>query len=167
MADVTQEKKEFIRLKKDTILRIGIEDANGNDTGEHLEFDLEDIELPLRIKKCEIEHRKNVQNLQMQYRIIDKKQDKKGKYILSWKEEEKLKVLKEFYLKEMEALDLFLGEGGTKKLLNGRRPYYTMYDDFIQILEPVMSKFELKADDIKKKIIDRYKQSNEDKKVLK
>ena len=38
---------DVIQLKKDSILRIGIKAANGVDTGEHLEFDLEDIELLL------------------------------------------------------------------------------------------------------------------------
>ena len=30
---------DFIQLKKDNILKIGIKDANGIDTNEHLEFD--------------------------------------------------------------------------------------------------------------------------------
>ena len=50
---------DFIQIKKDDILRIGIKDANGIETGEHLEFDLEDIDLPLRINECEIRHKKN------------------------------------------------------------------------------------------------------------
>ena len=37
------EKENFIQLKKDSILKIGIKDNEGNDTGEHLEFDMEDI----------------------------------------------------------------------------------------------------------------------------
>ncbi len=51
---------DFIQLKKDNIFRIGIKDIEGNDTGEHLEFDLEDIELPLRLNECEAKHRKNL-----------------------------------------------------------------------------------------------------------
>lgn len=151
------EKESFIQLKKDSILRIGIKDSEGKDTGEHLEFDLEDIELPLKINECESKHRKNVEYLKNQFVIIDKKEDKKGKFILSWKEEEKLKVLKDFYKKEMEALDLFLGEGGTKKLLNGRNPYYTMYEDISEILEPIMPKLQVRSEDIKNKIVNKYK----------
>ena len=52
---------DFIQLKKDNILRIGIKDIEGNDTGEHLEFDMEDIELPLRLNECEARHRKNLE----------------------------------------------------------------------------------------------------------
>ena len=157
--------ENFVQLKKDSILRIGIKDDKGNDTGEHLEFDLEDIELPLKLNECEAKHRRNLENLRNQFLIIDKKEDKKGKFILSWKEEEKLKVLKEFYKREMEALDLFLGENGTKKLLNGRNPYYSMYEDINEMLEPIMPKLKLRADEIGQKIKDKYS-NNKEKDVL-
>ena len=157
---------DFIQLKKDNILRIGIKDTEGNDTGEHLEFDMEDIELPLRLNECEAKHRKNMDFLKMQFVIIDKKEDKKGKFILSWKEEEKLKVLQEFYKRETEALDLFLGENGTKKLLNGRKPYYSMYEDISEILEPIMPKLKLRADDIANKIKEKYSNKATEKNVL-
>ena len=159
---------DFIQLKKDSILRIGIKDSDGNDTGEHLEFDMEDINLALKLNECDEKHRKNLEFLRNQFVIIDKKEDKKGKKILSWKEEEKLKVLQEFYKREMEALDLFLGENGTKKLLNGRNPYYSMYEDINDILKPILPKLKLRADDIAKKIKDKYSNvNNQEKNVLK
>lgn len=157
---------DFIQLKKDNILRIGIKDIEGNDTGEHLEFDMEDIELPLRLNECEARHRKNLEFLKMQFVIIDKKEDKKGKFILSWKEEEKLKVLQEFYKREMEALDLFLGQNGTNKLLNGRKPYYSMYEDINDMLVPILPKLKLKADDIVNKIKEKYSNKATEKNVL-
>ena len=157
---------DFIQLKKDNILRIGIKDTEGNDTGEHLEFDMEDIELPLRLNECEAKHRKNLEFLKMQFVIIDKKEDKKGKFILTWKEEEKLKVLQEFYKREMEALDLFLGQNGTNKLLNGRKPYYSMYEDISEMLEPILPKLKLKADDIASKIKEKYSNKATEKNVL-
>jgi hypothetical protein len=157
---------DFIQLKKDNILRIGIKDIEGNDTGEHLEFDMEDIELPLRLNECEARHRKNLEFLKMQFVIIDKKEDKKGKFILSWKEEEKLKVLQEFYKREMEALDLFLGQNGTNKLLNGRKPYYSKYEDINDMLVPILPKLKLKADDIANKIKEKYSNKATEKNVL-
>ena len=157
---------DFIQLKKDSILRIGIKDSKGNDTGEHLEFDLEDIELPLRLNECEARHRKNLESLRNQFIIIDKKEDKKGKFVLSWKEEEKLKAVQEFYKREMQALDLFLGEGGTKKLLNGRRPYYSMYEDISEMLAPILPKLKLRADDIADKIKAKYSNVDTEKNVL-
>lgn len=148
--------ENFVQLKKDNILRIGIKTADGVDTGEHLEFDMEDIELPLRLNQCELDHKKNLQKLQAQIVIIDKKQDRKGKQILSRNEEEKLKAFNEFYKKEMEALDLFLGEGGTLKLLNGRKPYYSMYDDISEIIEPILPLIKQRTMDITGKIKEKY-----------
>ena len=159
-------KNDFIQLKKSSILKIGIKDAKGNDTGKHLEFDLEDIELPLRLNECEAKHRKNLEYLRNQFVIIDKKEDKKGKFILSWKEEEKLKILQEFYKREMEALDLFLGQNGTNKLLNGRKPYYSMYEDINDMLVPILPKLKLKADDIANKIKEKYSNKATEKNVL-
>ena len=92
----------------------------------------------------------------MQFIIIDKKEDKKGKYLLSLKEEEKIKVLQEFYKREAEALDLFLGKDGTKKLLNGRNPYYSMYEDINEMLEPIMPKLQLRVENITEKIKQKY-----------
>jgi hypothetical protein len=158
--------ENFIQLKKDNIFRIGIKDIEGNDTGEHLEFDLEDISLPLRLNECEAKHRKNLEFLKNQFVVIEKKEDKKGKFILSWKEEEKIKVLQEFYKREMEALDLFLGQNGTNKLLNGRKPYYSMYEDISEILEPIMPKLKLRADDIVNKIKEKYSNNATEKNVL-
>ena len=153
---------DFIQLKKDNILRIGIRNAEGQETGEHLEFDLEDIELPLRLNECEAKHRKNLENLKNQFIIIEKKEDKKGKFMLSWREEEKIKVLQEFYKREVEALDLFLGENGTKKLLNGRKPYYSMYEDISEILEPIKPKLKTNANDIINKIKNKYNNKEND-----
>lgn len=154
--------ENFIQLKKDNILRFGIKTADGKDTGEHLEFDMEDIELPLRLNQCELEHRKNLQNLHAQIIIIDKKQDKKGKQILSWKEEEKIKAFNEFYKREIKSLDLFLGEGGTAKLLNGRKPYYSMYEDISDILEPILPKIQERTVSITDKIKAKYDNKKSD-----
>lgn len=154
--------ENFIQLKKDNILKIGIKTADGKDTGEHLEFDMEDVELPLRINECEAQHRKNINDLKMKTLLIDKKEDKKGKKILSWKEEEKIKLFKEFYEKEMEALDLFLGKGGTAKLLNGRNPYYSMYEDISEMLKPILPLLQKSTDDIINKVKEKYANVKED-----
>lgn len=98
----------------------------------------------------------------MQIMVIDKKQDKKGKQMLSWKEEEKIKAYKDFYNKEMKALDLFLGEGGTLKLLNGRKPYYSMYEDIGEIIEPIMPLIKQRTQDITNIIKQKYANKQSD-----
>ena len=154
--------EEFITLNKSGVLKIGIKDYEGNPTGEYLEFDMEDIELPIIINNSDIEHKKNLQKLKADFVIIEKKQDKKGKKLLSFKEEEKIKAMNEFYKKEMEVLDSFLGKDGTKKLLNGRKPYWTMYDDILDYLQPIMPKLKQNTDDIIGRIKNKYSAQESD-----
>ncbi len=161
---MTDKEENFIQLKKDNVLRIGIKDQFGNDTGEHLEFDLEDLELPLRLNESDTKHKKNMEYLKMQLIILEKKEDKKGKFLLSWKEEEKIKIFKKVYQDEMEALDLFIGKGKTQMILDlmKRKPYLSMYDDICNLLEPILPKLKINAESIKNKIIGKYKDKNED-----
>ena len=156
----------FIQLKKDNIVRIGIKDSEGKDTGEHLEFDLEDIELPLKYQECIEKHKKNLQYLKNQFVIIDKRQDVKGKKLLSKNEEDKLLAMKDFYTKEENALDLFLGKNGTKKILNGRKPYYSMFEDINDMLEPILPIIKKGFNDIETKIKNKYKNTNKESNVL-
>ena len=50
--------KEYVQLKEDNLLRVIIKDKNGNETNCELVFDIEDIEMPLKVSKSEYEHRK-------------------------------------------------------------------------------------------------------------
>lgn len=147
-----------MQIEKNNILQVGILDENGKDTGEYLEFDVEDIELPLRLNRSSAMHKENTRKLQASLMIIDKKKDftKKGQ-ILSNNEKEKIKAIKEFYADEEKALDLFLGEGATKKLLNGRKPYYSMYDEINEKLKPILPKLKCNIDNLTGKIKNKYK----------
>lgn len=153
---------EFIQLKKDNIFRVGIKDANGKSTGECLEFDLEDIELPLRLNQCKINHENNLNWIKNQEIIISKREDAPSKGIYTRNQEAILHARKEFFKKEEACLDLFLGKGSTRKLLNGRNPFYGMFDEFSEILEPIMDKLNVKADDITSKIKEKYSPRKED-----
>lgn len=157
---------EYIQLKKSNVQRFGIRTEDGVDTGEYIEIDMEDIELPFRINDCEKMHRENVRELKNQMIIIDKKQDHKGENLMSANEEEKLKALRNFYKKEEEALDLFLGEGGTRKLLNGRKPYYSMYDDINEMLKPILPTLEKVTSGLTESIKSKYKTNSEEENVL-
>lgn len=149
----------FIQLKKnESILRLGIKDENGNDTGEFLEFNLEDIELPLKLQKIIDDEKRNIAYLKNQFLIIDKKQDHTGKKILSSKEEEKLKALIDFYKKEKELYDIFLGKGGVDKLLNGRELSWTTLAEINEIITKYIApKIESNAEIVKERIISKFK----------
>ena len=125
----------FIQLQKDDILRLGIKDSDGNDTGEMLEFNLSDIELPLRYQELIEKDKKNKEYLRNQMVIIDKREDVKGKKLLSKNEEDKIKAINEFFKKEVDVFNMFLGENGVQKLLNGRKLGWTSLDEISEIIE--------------------------------
>lgn len=151
-----------IKERKD-IFKLGIIDEKGNIVKDSygnevcLEFDLGDIELPLKYNKCVKYIEEAKRKLKTQMVIIDKKQDHKGKQLLSANEESKAKAIKQFY-KEMEfAMDLFLGKDGTRKYLNGRNPYWEMWDDISEALEPHLDKMKLTVSDMTERIKEKYK----------
>ena len=174
MADVSQKNEKFkvnnngnikIHNTNESLKFVKKEDKKKDDegkpTGEFLEFDMDDIELPLRLSKCEYLHRKNMIDLRNKFIIIDKKQDRKGEFLISFNEEEKIKALKEYYSKEEEALDLFLGKNGCKKMLSGRKPYYSMYEDIEKALEPILPIFKKVSDNINELVEKKYSDNEE------
>ena len=91
----------IIKLNNDNILRLRIQTSDGKDTGECLEFQLDDIELPLKYQELVEKEKKNREYLKNQFVIIDRRQDVKGKKLLTKNEEDKIKLIKEFFEKEM------------------------------------------------------------------
>ena len=155
---------DTIQLKRnENILRLRIKDEEGNDTGNFLEFNLEDIELPIRYQEIIERDKKNRLDLKNKYAIIDKKQDHKGKKLLSSNEEARIKATIEFYKKEVEIYNMFLGENGVEKLLNGRQLSWGTLQEIDEIIEKVIvPKLEISAENIKKKIMSKYGTKRDD-----
>lgn len=156
-------KDNFIQLENDDTLKFEIVDANGVSTGNFLEFDLEDIELPLRYQELVEEDKKNADHLKNQLFMIDKRQDVKGKKLLSKNEEDKMRALNDFFKKEEEIYDMFLGKGGVQKLLNGRKLGWTslrLIDNYIE--KQIMPHLNMSVDNITKKIKEKYTKATDD-----
>lgn len=156
---------EYITLKKrKDILKLGLKDEagkvitdiSGNEV--FLEFDLGDIDLPLKYSRCINAVDIAKKNLKAQFIMIDKRKDqKRGKNRLSTNDEARVKAIKQFY-KEMEtAMDMFLGIGGTRKFLNGKEPYWEMWDDIDEMLKPYYEKMHLTLSDMTDRIKEKYK----------
>lgn len=158
--------ENYIKVERKDIFKLGIADEEGNpkldEKGKEvcLEFDLADIELPLKLNKCEHLIRKAQSNLKSKMVVIDKKEDRKGKMLLSYKEEEKIKALKEYYDEMEKAIDLFIGEGGTRKVFGNRR-YWEMYEDLIEMLNPFLPKMKIGVDSIISRVKNKYKVKEE------
>ena len=82
-----------IQLSEKNILKFKVKKENGEDTGLVIKIDLQDIELPLRINKMQEIHKKNVSLLRQKAKVLEKQEDKKGDGLLSWKQEEQIKLL--------------------------------------------------------------------------
>ena len=168
-AEINVKSDNEIQLKRnENILRLYIRDEEGKRTGEYLEFDLEDIELPLKYQELIEKDKKNKENLRNQFLIIDKRQDVKGKKLMSKNEEDKIKALNDFFKKEEEIYDMFLGENGVKKLLNGRKLGWTSLNAIDEIIgKQIAPHLDLSMDKITKKVKEKYSQAkNRDKEVL-
>lgn len=154
----------IIQLKEnEDILKLRIKDVEGNDTGNFLEFDLTDLELPLRYQDMIEQDKKNRAYIKNQLNIIDKKQDHKGKKLLSSNEEEKVKAMIEFYKKEVEILNMFLGENGVEKLLNGRKLTWSTIEEIVELIEKQISpKLKINANNIKDRIMKKYSNKKDD-----
>lgn len=156
---------ESIQLKQDNLFKIGIKNAEGEDTGEIITIDLEDIKLPLRCQESEKMIKDNNKWLQAQRIMIEKRPDKKGKKLLSANEEALLKLVNEYYEKQTKAYELVLGEGAIKKILCGREMYITFFMDLdkeMEKLKPLLNKNALDIKEKIKSIATKYSQEDSD-----
>lgn len=156
---------ESIQLKQDNLFKIGIKNAEGEDTGEIITIDLEDIKLPLRCQESEKMIKDNNKWLQAQRIMIEKRPDKKGKKLLSANEEALLKLVNEYYEKQTKAYELILGEGAIKKILCGREMYITFFSDLEEQMKKLRPKLNQNAVDLKEKIksiTEKYGQKDSD-----
>jgi len=158
-----------IKLNKRDTLKLKIETDEGVDTGEYLEFNLTDIELPLIYQELIEKDKKNKEYLKNMLTIIEKREDVKGKKLLSKNEEDSIKAINEFFRKEKEIYNMFLGERGIEKLLNGRKFSWNTLEEIDEIIEKqIVPHLDMKMEDIQNKIKEKYNQAvNKSKKELK
>ncbi len=156
-----------IKLNESDVLTLKIETSDGKDTGEELTFDLEDIELPLRYQELVEKDKKNKEYLRNQLLVIDKREDVKGKKLLSKNEEDKLRAIKEFFNKEVEVYNMFLGKNGVQKLLNGRKLGWTTLQEIDDIIEKqITPHINIDMDRITAKVKEKYGQAVEKSKAI-
>ena len=150
----------IIKLNKESVFRLGIQTSDGKDTGEYLEFQLDDIELPLKYQELIEKDKKNKEYLRNQMLIIDKREDVKGKKLLSKNEEDKIKALNDFFIKEIEVYNMFLGARGVEKLLNGRKFTWTTLQEIDEIIEKqIAPHLEINMKSITEKVKEKYGQA--------
>lgn len=163
-ADLKNQSNNTIQLKKKDLVKFKILDEDGKDTGEWLEFDIGDIDLPIRLQDMIEKDKLNRANLKNKFIIIEKKQDHKGKKLLSSNEEEKIKAMNEFFKQEVEVYNMFLGENGVQKLLYGRKLSWDTLDEINTIInDVVLPKLDISVSNMTKRIKEKYSSAFEKK----
>ena len=72
---------------------------------------------------------------------------------------DKIKALNDFFNKEVEVYNMFLGENGVQKLLNGRKFTWTTLEEIDNIIEKqIAPHFENSMEKIGEKIKSKYTQ---------
>lgn len=158
---------KVIKLNKRDTLKLKIQTDEGIDTGEYLEFDLMDIELPLLYQELVERDKKNKAYLKNMLMIIEKREDVKGKKLLSKNEEDTIKTLNEFFRKEIEIYNMFLGDNGVQKLLNGRKFNWDTLEEIDEIIATqIVPHLDMKMENIQNKIKEKYQSVDKSKEVL-
>ena len=156
--------QEQIILKPKKTKKYEILECDGTPTGEYIEFDFEMVEYPIIIQEALQKHKKNLEWIKNQILVINKKNDfkKKGNF-LSNNQELKIKAVNDYLKKDSEALDMMFGKGTTKKMLNGRKPYYRMFDDIFDSLNKIVPSLDEYVENITEDIKKNYSIKEEEK----
>lgn len=162
------EKKLKITLEEKETLIFEIEDKKGIKTGEILEFDLDDIELPIKYYNLVEEDKKNKKWYRDELLIINKRQDVKVKGDIASKNEiDRLKAAEKFFKKEVEIYNGFLGENGVQKLLNGAKVGWESLKVIDKMLEEqVLPYLDLSLKSLTDKVTEKYGQAVEKSKKI-
>lgn len=143
---------EKLRVEKENVYKIEV-----NDKGEYIEFDLLDIELPIKLINASEE-------LEKQKAIHEQKVEELKKENLKPKENmlKQYEIDKEFCQTMRNVLDNLFGEGASQKIF-GDTNRITMFNDFFTQLEPHLDKIIINVEQVKKDLIEKYKPMLENK----
>lgn len=159
-----EENRKVIKLSEPNTLILEIEDYKGNKTGDTLEFDLSDIELPLRLQKMFEEDKKITDWFNKEIIIIEKRQDTQEKnHLFSKNTEDEMAAANKYIKEEVKIFDSFLGENGVKKLLHGRPLSWDTLHEVDKIIKTqIVPYLKTNVTDYKKAIKQKYGISTDD-----
>ena len=149
--------EKVIKLNPTDVLVLKIETDKGEKTGEELRFDLEDTQLFLRYEELIKKDKANRIELQNKLTIINKQEDVKAENLLSRNEKARLEAINDFFKKEIEVYNMFLGENGVQKLLNGRAMTWEALDEIDEIIDKQIKPYlDINMQNITNKIKQKY-----------
>lgn len=145
---------EKLRINKDDTYKIEV-----NDAGEYIEFDLLDIELPMKCLNASKALKKETNFHKKRLSALSKKfQNNQELFFI-----EKNKADIEFCQKMRDVFDSFLGESACKKIF-GDTNRVGMFDELFEQLIPHFEKMQINIEKIKDKLLEKY--SSKDKGII-
>lgn len=153
------EELKIVLNNSEDIKRFYVYTKDGKKTEEHLDFDLEDIELIDRLDRIYNKILKNQQWIKNEMTVIDKRQDSKKKNsLMSNNEKLKYEAIKKYYNDQRKAFDMFLGENGVEKLLYGRKFEWGTLNEISEIISnQIYPQLKISMKNITEKVKEKYK----------
>jgi hypothetical protein len=160
--------KNTITIDRDDTLQFDITDKDGNLTGDYLEFNLNDVSLPLRYRDLVFKDRENRNNYRKDLMIIKKRQDvRTDGDPLSKNELDAFKLGDEYLKKEVEIYNMFLGENGVQKLLCGKPLGWDTFDKIDALINNIIKpQLEENAKSMEDIIKGKYKETKDEAELL-
>ena len=142
---------EKIKINKEDVYKVEV-----NDNGDYIEFDLLDIELPMRIYNLSKELTKQAEFYNHKVESVEKeyKNDPTMLFIT------KSKVDNDFCNKLRSEFDKVLGEGACQKIF-GSTNRIGMFDELFEQLVPVFEHIEEESKKIKDRLVRKYSADSE------
>ena len=137
---------EKLRIQNDEVYRIEV-----NDNGEYIEFDLLDIELPIKAMRLSDNLKKEKKIYNNRCSILQKEYGNNSKLLLY----KQYDLDREFCLKFRKMFDEFLGEGACKKIF-GDTNRIAMFDKLFEELSPHFDKLKINVEKVKNNLYEKY-----------
>lgn len=135
-----------IRVEKENVYQIEV-----NDKGEYIEFDLLDIDLPMKLINGADELKKQKKIYKNKLIALNKQYKDNSKLLLI----KQYELDKEFCTKLRNIFDGFLGEGACQKIF-GEVNRIGMFDAFFEQLSPHLDKLVINVEQIKNNLYEKY-----------
>lgn len=150
-------KENIIQLKESDVIKLKIRTNEGVETGDFLSFNLGSIDWMDKLNEMKEKDKKNKNKLKEKLHIIEKRKDVNNKKSLNKYQLERAEILKEFLIEEEKVYNIFLGENGVKKLLNGEELTWYSLIDIDEIIEKQIYPYLKKsAEKLEEKIKKKY-----------
>lgn len=149
------ENKIRVHRNEDDFYRINI-----SDDGDEIVFDLQDIDLPIRIRSCIDRLTKLDQSMREKIIVINNKYNNQPNSD-DRKTAETLEVYRQYFADARSLMDDMVGKKGAMDIIFGPTNYIEMFDDLFEALEPHFKAMNLSVEGLVERLKKKYGKKDE------